>query len=145
MHKTAIIYIGTKHFTDRLYNTGLAFEPKQVRQIPDDKARLFLRHSDLFAKYDSQGDKSDESLEEVVELETPDDTEKLLDEQADKNDKKAKDENNLQDLYTQVMVMDKDALEQFAKEHYQHNLDKRKSVDNLRNEVVGLIDQFGVV
>ena len=40
--------------------------------------------------------------------------------------------------------MDKDALEQFAKTHFQIDLDKRKGLSNLRLQVVGLIDQFGM-
>lgn len=132
-----ILYIGTKPLTDRLYNTGLSFEPMQSRQLPDDTARLFLRHADLF---------------ELATLDKPqsgkqkdDDTQVQLAKQAKKDQQKTKDDNALQDLYVQVSTMDKDALEQFAKDHYQVDLDKRRSLDNLREEVVGLIDQFGVV
>ena len=37
-----------------------------------------------------------------------------------------------------------DALEQFAKTHFQIDLDKRKGLSNLRSQVIGLIDQFGM-
>ena len=40
--------------------------------------------------------------------------------------------------------MDKEALEAFAKTHFSVDLDKRKSVDSLRQQVTNLVDQFGV-
>ncbi|UZA02083.1 hypothetical protein [Moraxella bovis] len=132
----SINYIGKKPFFDRLYNTGLTFDVGQVRDVPDDMARLFLRHKDLFAVSDT--------AQKAPKKET-DNTQALIDQQAKETAEKTKNENNLQELYTQVSVMDKDALEQFAKDHYQIDLNKRKSLENLREEVIGLIDQFGVV
>lgn len=132
-----ILYIGTKPFTDRLYNTGLSFDVKQSRDLPAETARLFLRHADLFELVESDSPKDT--------IKKDDDTQNQLNAQAQKNEQKAKDDNALQDLYVQVSTMDKDALEQFARDHYQVDLNKRKSLDNLRDEVVGLIDQFGVV
>lgn len=134
---TAIAYIGKKPFSDRLYNTGLNFDVGQVREVPDDMARLFLRHKDLFAVSDK--------APKVSKPKETDNTQALIDQKAKEIAEKTKDENNLQDLYTQVSVMDKDALEQFAKDRYQVDLNKRKAVETLREEVVGLIDQFGVV
>lgn len=133
---TAISYIGKKPFSDRLYNTGLTFDVGQVREVPDEMARLFLRHQDLFVLSDKPAKKDKPKS---------DDTQELIDEHAKVTAQKTKDENDLQDLYVQVHNMDKDALEQFAKDHYQIDLNKRKSLENLREEVVGLIDQFGVV
>ncbi len=134
---TVISYIGKKPFVDRLYNTGLTFDVGQVRDVPEDMARLFLRHKDLFAVSDK--------APKVSKPKETDNTQALIDQKAKETAEKNKSENNLQELYTQVSVMDKDALEQFAKDHYQIDLNKRKSLENLREEVVGLIDQFGVV
>ena len=134
---TAISYIGKKPFSDRLYNTGLTFDVGQVREVPDEMARLFLRHQDLFVLSDKPA-KKDKPKE-------TNDTRALMDQKAQETAEKTKSENALQDLYVQVHNMDKDALEQFAKDHYQIDLNKRKSLENLREEVVGLIDQFGVV
>lgn len=137
-HKTMtnVRYIGKKPFNDRLYNTGLTFDVGQVREVPDDMARLFLRHQDLFVLSDKPTKKDKPKS---------DDTQELIDEHAKVTAQKTKDENDLQDLYVQVHNMDKDALEQFAKDRYQIDLNKRKSLENLREEVVGLIDQFGAV
>lgn len=156
MEKTSIEYIGKKPFFDRLYNTGLSFDMGQIRSIPSPTARLFLKHEDLF-KVAEQAEKTGEPKGKKAKDNTPadgeatdtvddvDDTEALLAEQAEKTAQKLKDENNLRDLYVQVSVMDKNALEQFAKDRYQHNIDKRKSVESLREEVVGLIDRFGAL
>lgn len=133
---TNVRYIGKKPFNDRLYNTGLTFDVGQVREVPDDMARLFLRHQDLFVLSDKPTKKDKPKS---------DDTQELIDEHAKVTAQKTKDENDLQDLYVQVHNMDKDALEQFAKDRYQIDLNKRKSLENLREEVVGLIDQFGAV
>lgn len=134
---TNITYIGKKPFFDRLYNTGLTFDVGQVRAVPDDMARLFLRHKDLFVVLDT--------APKTPKTKETDNTQALIDQQAKETAEKIKNQNNLQDLYTQVSVMDKDALEQFAKDHYQIDLNKRRSLENLREEVIGLIDQFGVV
>lgn len=153
MEKTSIEYIGKKPFFDRLYNTGLSFDMGQIRSIPSPTARLFLKHADLF-RVAEQAEKTGEPKDKKAKDNTPadgeatdtvDDTEALLAEQAEKTAQKLKDENNLRDLYVQVSVMDKTALEQFAKDRYQHNIDKRKSVETLREEVVGLIDRFGAL
>lgn len=132
-----IEYIGKKLFSDRLYNTGLTFDVGQVRDVPDEIARLFLRHSDLFAEAGKK-----EVKPKTAET---DNTKELITEQAKVNEQKQVEQNALADLYAQVSVMDKDALEQFAKDHYQVDINKRKSLENLREEVIGLIDQFGVV
>lgn len=49
-----------------------------------------------------------------------------------------------QELDMVVQTMDKDALESYAKHHYGRDLDKRHTVDTLRQEVSLLIDQFGM-
>lgn len=149
---TAIRYIGKKPFADRLYGSGLDFEPNQVREVPSELARSFLKHADLFEKVEApQGEliappNDDEPPQEPPEPTEPqDDTAELLALQAEKDKAKAQDENALQDLFVQVSVMDKNALEQFAKDRYQVDLNKRKSVENLREEVIGLINQFGAL
>lgn len=144
---TAIRYIGKKSFTDRLYGSGLDFEPSQVREVPSELARSFLKHADLFEVETPQGKPitppNDDEPPEPTEPQ--DDTAELLALQAEKDKAKAQDENNLQDLFVQVSVMDKNALEQFARDRYQVDLNKRKSVENLREEVIGLINQFGAL
>lgn len=149
--EVSIKYIGKREpWHDRLYRTGLVFDCNQVRTIPWDMARKFLRHEDLFEKVDAdakdegdetpqkpEGDTQDDSNQE------PDDTQALLDEQEAKNKDKDDEQKELQALYDQVNVMDKDALKDFAQTHYQQNTNNSKSVENIRIDVVGMIDQFG--
>ncbi|MEG2046986.1 MAG: hypothetical protein RR100_09075, partial [Comamonas sp.] len=47
---TAVKYIGRRSpYVDRLYGTNLSFEHGQVRVIPAQIAKKFLRHADMFA------------------------------------------------------------------------------------------------
>lgn len=129
-------YIGRKpEYRDRHYGTGLTFAQGQVRIVPKEGARRLLRHGDLFVVPAGKA-KPDEAK---------DDTQTQLDRAQKEQDKKDEAQNRLQDLYDQVnFVMDKDALELFARANYRHELDKRRSLDKLRSEVVALIDQYGI-
>ena len=176
--EVSIKYIGKREpWHDRLYRTGLVFDCDQVRTIPWDMARKFLRHEDLFEKFEpvvkeeppvepseddvppaqvnlekAKPDEKDEDdePEQTPEDDTsndsdqkPDDTQALLDEQEAKNKDKDDEQTELQALYDQVNVMDKDALKDFAQNHYQQNTNNSKSVENIRIDVNGMIDQFG--
>ena len=148
--EVSIKYIGKREpWSDRLYRTGLVFDCDQVRTIPWDMARKFLRHEDLFEKVDVDA-KDKGKASQSSKADTPndsdkaaDDTQALLDEQEAKNKDKDDEQSELQALYDQVNVMDKDALKDFAQTHYQQKLNKSKSEENLRIEVNGMIDQFG--
>ena len=176
--EVSIKYIGKREpWHDRLYRTGLVFDCNQVRTIPWDMARKFLRHEDLFEKFEPVVEEElpvDPSKDDVppakVNLEKakpdekdddgkadstskddtpddsdqkPDDTQALLDEQKAKNKDKDDEQRELQALYDQVNVMDKDALKDFAQSHYQQNTNNSKSVENIRLDVTAMIDQFG--
>lgn len=145
--EVSIKYIGKREpWHDRLYRTGLVFDCNQVRTIPWDMARKFLRHEDLFEKAvddaKDEGDKADSAAPKDDDQAT-DDTQALLDEQTAKNKNKDEEQKELQALYDQVNVMDKDALKDFALSKYQQKINKSKSEENLRQEVIGMIDQFG--
>ncbi len=149
--EVSIKYIGKREpWHDRLYRTGLVFDCNQVRTIPWDMARKFLRHEDLFEKVDADAkDESDETPEKPEgdtqddNDQEPDDTQALLDEQEAKNKDKDDEQKELQALYDQVNVMDKPALKDFAQTHYQQNTNNSKSVENIRLDVTAMIDQFG--
>lgn len=144
----SIKYIGKREpWHDRLYRTGLVFDCNQVRTIPWDMARKFLRHEDLFEKVDAdakdKGDKAKKTGKPDDAKNQADDTQALLDEQAAKNKSKDDEQAELQALYDQVSVMDKDALKDFAMTHYQQKTNNSKSVENIRLDVNSMIDQFG--
>lgn len=149
--EVSIKYIGKREpWHDRLYRTGLVFDCNQVRTIPWDMARKFLRHEDIFKKVDADAKDEDDATNTTPEDDTSndsdkttDDTQALLDEQASKNKDKDDEQTELQALYDQVNVMDKEALKDFAQTHYQQNTNNSKSVENIRIDVNGMIDQFG--
>ena len=140
--KVKIQYVGLREFwRDNLYHTGLHFERGQIRLVSADAARKLLRHSDVFELV------ADEALEQAgkQEADTTDETSGL--EQAGKqeaeNEMSAFDE--VQDVIMEISQMDKDILSLYAQSNYSQSLDKRKSVDTLREEVVQMVHQFGIV
>ena len=56
---------------------------------------------------------------------------------------KPAEDNNRLELDMVIQTMDKDALETYARTHFRQELDKRRSVETLRQEVGRMIDQFG--
>lgn len=167
MQPIEVKYIGKlEPWFDRLYDTGLSFVCGQSRVLPWDMAPKFLRHTDIFeqvvaavdeapaddeapnAKVDLEKHKNTDQSKDVepptVE-EKPDDTQKLIDEQAAKNEAKKDEQLEKQALYDQVNNMDKDALSHFAEVNYQQKLNARKSEQNLRADVIAMIDEFGAV
>ncbi len=129
----AVKYIGRKPFVDRLYGSGLPFEADQVRAVPAELARRFLRHPEF----------APAELPVAAEKPRGDDTAALLEGAAREQAQQREQLNDLQELRDQVSYMDKEALEQFAQAKYRQNIDKRRSLPALREQVIGLIDQFG--
>lgn len=135
-------YIGRRaEWYDRLYGTGLMFSAGQTRNLPTDIARQLLRHADLFEKADKPALETADGEAVTVD----DDTARLLEQGKKAEDAKHEQQVSIQDLYDQIDQMDKASLESFASTKYRIDLDKRKSVDNLRTQVKQLVDQFGAV
>lgn len=119
------------------YGSGMTFKNGQVRKVPESLARRLLRHKDLFAEVEAEEAESTDG--------SSDDACSELEAMKDRTDKRKAEEAQRQSVVDRVMVMDKQALEDFAKANYQQDLDKRRSVETLRQQVVGFIDRFGVV
>lgn len=129
-----IRYIGRRpNYTDRLYGTGLQFETAQVRAIPETLAPSFLRHGDMF--------------ERASESSAPakDDTDAKLKANQEERQEQTEKQRELMDLHDRVANMSKAALLEFASNQYRQDLNKNLKVDELRNQVSGLIDQYGAV
>lgn len=134
-------YIGRKEaYTDHLYGTGLSFEKDQVRGLPTEVARKFLRHADMF-KEAGEGAVVTEPAKPLDQ----DDTAKTLDEAAKRQKEDQDKENALIDLKQHVSNMTKNALCEYAMTNYRQKLDSRASVADLRQQVTGMIDQYGAV
>ena len=127
-------YVGRRpDFFDRIYGSGLFFDQGQTRWIPAELARKLLRHADLF-------ERGEEDLEA-----SEDDTAKILEESAREQDAQRIDQSAIQDLRDSVQSMDKEALSHFAGTNYRQIIDRRRSVEALREDVLGFIDRFGAV
>ena len=142
--KVKIQYIGIREFwRDNLYHTGLHFERGQIRLVSADAARKLLRHPDVFelvaddsSELEQAGKQDADATDETSELEQ-------AGKQDADNEMSAFDE--VQDVIMEINQMDKESLALYAQSNYSQSLDKRKSVDNLREEVVQMVHQFGIV
>lgn len=119
---TSIQYIGKRlEYTDGTYGTGIHWIQGESRLVPADKARLFLKHPDVYV------------LGEVDAPTAALNTKPKTDEDDDK-----------QDMRDTIANMDKDAIGLFAKTHFNVDIEKRKGIATLREQVTGLFDQFGL-
>ena len=123
-----IRYVGVRDLhEDHLYGTRLAWLPGQVHNVDAAIAVRMLMHKDVYERADVETNKPVSGKSNQVEQE-----QNRIQEQ------------QLEDTRSAIAIMDKDALEQFAKTHFQIDLDKRKGLSSLRSQVIGLIDQFGM-
>ena len=133
----AVTYTGKRYWADRLYGSGLDFEPGQTREMPTELARKFLKHADMFAAA-SVTPAQERKQQEL------DDTQAKLDAAAQKRALKKAEQDRRQDLVDRVNAMDEQSLRDFAKNTYQQDIDGRvHDVAKLREKVVGFVDQFG--
>lgn len=133
MDKVFIKYIGGRAvWRDRIYHTGLVFEDGQVREVSAGAAAKLLRHGDVFAAVPGK------------RVEKVDDTEALEKAGASELERETAAFDAVQDVILQINRMGKDELELYAKANYGQGLDKRKSAENLRGDVVRMVRQFGI-
>lgn len=117
----SVKYIGKRlEYTDGTFGTRIRFLQGESRMVPLDKARLMLKHPDVYVPGVADAPVA------VLPVETTE-------------------EDNVQDMRDAIASMDKAALESYTKTHFRIDLDKRKSVESLRHQVTGLVDQFGVL
>lgn len=116
-------YIGIRPtYVDGTYGTRINWTQGETQLVPAAKAKLMLRHPDVYVPGD---------------VDAPAAVAEVKPEQEKKEDEH-------QEMRDAVALMDKATLEQFAKTHFRVDLNKRKGVETLRTEVIGLIDQLGV-
>ena len=119
----AIKYIGHRAtYTDGACGSGLTFEKGQTLLVDDEFANKMLKHKAVYVR----GDQPDRVEQEPKQPKSP-----------------TKDEDPDQTVRDTIANMTKDALVMYAKTHFSADLDKRKSVADLRTQVTGLYDQFG--
>lgn len=119
-----IKYIGHREvYTDGACGSGLTFVKGQPLAVEDGFAVRMLKHPSVYERGDA----------EETAGEAPKKAKSHLDD--DDPDQTARDA---------ISTMTKDALSTYAKTHFSVDLDKRKSVGDLRAQVTGLFDQFGI-
>jgi len=129
MNMIPIKYIGHRPvYRDGACGSELTFEQGQTLLVADEFALKMLRHPSVYERGDVAA-----AAGEVVEKE--------LD--TDKKDAQDKSEEDAQATRDTIATMTKDALVNYAKVHFSADLDKRRSVADLRTQVTGLFDQFG--
>jgi hypothetical protein len=117
---TPIKYQGKRpSYTDALYS-HLTFQQGESILVPDDVAAKMLKHPDQYILGDKKTAKS-------VDVAPP------------------KAEEDTQDLRDAILQMNSAALLDIAKNDYGINLDVKRPVATLRQQVVQLVDQFGAV
>ena len=140
--QVAVQSIGRKPvYADHLYGTGLNFEHGQVRNLPANVAQKFLRHGDMFA----EAELSEVATTAEAPSDQQDDTDQQLEEARRREALEQEKQNRLHDLRQQIGNMNKDALAEYAMNNYRQSLDKRASVGTLRQQVIGMVDQYGQV
>lgn len=115
-----ITYIGKrKHYIDGCYGSCIRFTQGETISVDDDLGKKLLRHKD---QYKEGGRPVKESVNKERVIEDP-----------EQNDRDA------------VSNMDKEALLEYAATHFSgYKLDSRKGEVKLRDEVIQLIDRFGL-
>lgn len=132
-------YIGRREtWTDRIYGTGLTYESGQVRTLPKAVAAKLLYHVDLFEQVEAA------SAEAPAQDEPADDTKHMLDEGAKQTEAKEEQAREFEIIDQVRQMSDKNTLADFAMTKYQIKLNKTKSVANLQNEVIELVNRYGV-
>ena len=164
-------YVGRRDtFTDNLYGSGLTFVRDQVRAVPGALAERLLRHTGMFVAPElaaiafDEGDKKtamerlvshlgllpareDVAAAVVEQQEQPrvDDTATLLEASKLQEEQEIAKRADLFALYDQINQMEKPALLAYAKSNYGQDLSTRLGDVKLREQVIGLVDQFGKV
>lgn len=122
----SIKYIGhRKTYREGAYGSGIIFTQGETVSVDDDLAFKLLRHKDVYVL----GDAEESTTAVVVES---------------SNKKDDDQEQESQDQRDVIAAMDKGALKEFAKTYFNVDVDSRKSVENIRAQVIGLVDQYGV-
>lgn len=128
MNFVPIKYIGRKDYRDRT-SLRQSWQPGDTKLVPEQDAKKLLQ----FAEFEHSKAKVN-----PAELEQAKTAQKVAD-QAKQDAKR-----DLENVQVSIDQMDKDALEAYAK-NYSVDLDKRRSLASLRQEVNNLIELHGAV
>ena len=123
--RSPVRYIGKRaEYRDGAYDTGITWARGETKMVPEDTAKLMLRHADQY----EPGDIGDAGVPDVAGPELDEDTDE--------------DEDLVRDS---ILRMDRKArLMEFAKTNFNMHLNSNKKVVDLQRECIRLVDQFGM-
>lgn len=168
---TLIEYVGKRpNYTDSLYGTG-DWKRNEVKPVHDVTATRMLKHVDQYQRPKAtepkpaenveitdptadaggqKGDATDSKTEAGTDATATSDAavESSITLDADVVGKpkpaESEEDKESQEARDSVAHMDKAALLNYAEVHFRQSLDKRQNVENIRQRVVMMIDQYGL-
>ena len=131
-------YTGVTPYTDRTPLKN-AWEPGDVKLVSEDDARALRRYLEF------QLVTEDAKAEHKKKLATDEQAELAQAQQSQQHAMANKKSNDsaIESALLEISIMEKDALESYARQNYSVDLDKRRSLDTLRTQVTALV-QGGV-
>lgn len=131
-----VTYTGREDpFVDRIYRSRLTFEHGQTRELPPELAAKFLQHADVFqAAGEAKAKKPAKSK---------DDTQEQLEAAEKAESERREQENTRFEVHQQIDKMDKAAMRDFAKTNFKVDFPGALGEAKMREQVKGLVDQYG--
>ena len=130
-------YTGVTPYTDRTPLKN-AWEPGDVKLVSEDDARALRRYLEFqHVTDDAKAERKKSATDEQAEL-----AQAKQSQQHALANKKAND-SAVEAALLEISIMEKDALEAYARQNYSVDLDKRRSLETLRTQVTALV-QGGV-
>ena len=130
-------YTGVTPYTDRTPLKN-AWEPGDVKLVSEDDARALRRYLEFqLVTDDAKAERKKSATDEQAEL-----AQAQQSQQHAMASKKAND-SAVEAALLEISIMEKDALEAYARQNYSVDLDKRRSLETLRTQVTALV-QGGV-
>jgi len=118
-----IRYIGHRAtYKEGAYGTGIVFTQGKSEFVPAKEAAQMLKHTDVYEPGDAA---------ECGQTQQP------------AGPKKDDSDDPVQQQRDVIAVSSREALEAYARVHFNVALDSKQSVESLRTQVTGLLDQFG--
>ena len=138
---TFIQYLGRRQpYRDGVCGSGLTFQKTgDVLPALDVFAQQMLKHPSVYKKVDAPA----AGIKPVAVIESEPLPESVR-AQIEAVNAQKKEHEKSSDIRLEIQMMDKPALEAFAQAHFNQKIDKRLSVDSLRQHVTGLYEQFGL-
>ena len=130
-------YTGVTPYTDRTPLKN-AWEPGDVKLVSEDDARTLRRYLEFqLVTDDAKAERKKSATDEQAEL-----AQAKQSQQHAMASQKAND-SAVEAALLEISIMEKDALEAYARQNYSVDLDKRRSLETLRTQVTALV-QGGV-